>query len=188
VWLAVDGAQHEAVVAALQAGVGPVGTAVLDDAQARQAAMQADLIAAETIGAFQLNGWTLGLLSVIIFLLVNFFAMRKRMYEFGVLRASGLARRQLLGLLSLEGVLLLLLGLSAGTLTGWGLAVLMRPFLSRVLATAVGGDAIQQILVNWGELLRVYGVLIGAYVLALTLLLLALGGAGIYRAVRIGDE
>jgi len=80
------------------------------------------------------------------------------------------------------------LGLLAGSGIGAGLAVIMRPFLSRVLSAAVGGDAIQQILVNWSELFSLYGLLVGFYALALLLLLFSLVRAGIHRALRIGEE
>jgi ABC-type antimicrobial peptide transport system permease subunit len=125
---------------------------------------------------------------VVVFLLVHFFAARQRLYEFSLLRATGMATRQLLGLLTLEGVIMMALGLLAGSGIGAGLALIMRPFLSRVLSAAVGGDAIQQILVNWSEVFSLYGLLVGFYGLALLLLLFFLMRAGIHRALRIGEE
>lgn len=188
VWLAAEPGQTEAIVTEIAEGAGPFGSRVLADAAATEALLRANLVAQETLGAFELNAITLAALSIAVFLMVHFFAARQRLYEFSLLRATGLATRQLLGLLTLEGVIMMVLGLLAGTVIGGGLAVIMRPFLSRVLATAVGGDAIQQILVNWTEVFSLYGLLIGFYGLALLLLLFFLVRAGIHRALRIGEE
>ncbi len=188
VWLAVDPGQTEAVSDQIANGDGPFGSSLLADAESTEALLRSNLVAQETIGAFELNAITLAALSVAVFLLVHFFAARQRLYEFSLLRATGMATSQLLGLLTLEGIIMMVLGLLAGSSIGAGLAVIMRPFLSRVLATAVGGDAIRQILVNWPEVFTLYGLLIGFYGLALLLLLFFLVRAGIHRALRIGEE
>jgi ABC-type antimicrobial peptide transport system permease subunit len=160
----------------------------LANAASTEAALRSNLVAQETLGAFELNAITLATLSVAVFLLVHFFAARQRLYEFSLLRATGMATHQLLGLLTLEGVIMMVLGLLAGSGIGAGLAIIMRPFLSRVLATAVGGDAIRQIVVNWSDVFSLYGLLVGFYGLALLLLLFFLVRAGIHRALRIGEE
>ncbi len=188
VWLAVTPGQTSQVVEQFTNGAGPFGSAVLADAASTEVLLRSNLVAQETIGAFELNAITLAALSVAVFLLVHFFAARQRLYEFSLLRATGLATRQLLGLLTLEGVIMMGLGLLAGSGIGAGLAVIMRPFLSRVLTTAVGGDAIRQILVNWADVFSLYGLLVGFYGLALLLLLFFLVRAGIHRALRIGEE
>jgi hypothetical protein len=93
-----------------------------------------------------------------------------------------------LGLLSLEGVIMMVLGLAAGTGIGWGLAVVMRPFLSRTLTTAVGNNAIYKIVVNWTAVTGLYALLIAAYAVALILLLAILLRVGIHRAMQMGEE
>jgi hypothetical protein len=188
VWLAVEPGQQAVVIEQITNGNGPFGSAILADAASTEAVLRSDLVAQETLGAFELNAITLATLSVAVFLLVHFFAARQRLYEFSLLRATGMATQQLLGLLTLEGVIMMVLGLLAGSGIGAGLAAIMRPFLSRVLATAVGGDAIRQIVVNWSEVFNLYGLLVGFYALALLLLLFFLMRAGIHRALRIGEE
>ena len=188
VWLAAQPEQHDAIIEQIADGSAPFGSVVLADAQVEEAVLRSNLVAQETLGAFELNAITLSGLSIAIFLMVHFFAARQRLYEFSLLRATGMATRQLLGLLTLEGAIMMMLGLVAGTGIGAGLAMIMRPFLSTVLATAVGGDAIRQIVVNWGEVASLYGLLIGFYGLALLLLLFFLVRAGIHRALRIGEE
>ncbi len=188
IWLATAPEQTDQIIDQIVNGAGPFGSSVLADAASTEALLRSNLVAQETIGAFELNAITLAALSVAVFLLVHFFAARQRLYEFSLLRAAGMATHQLLGLLTLEGVIMMVLGLLAGSGIGAGLAGIMRPFLSRVLSTAVGGDAIRQILVNWTEVFSLYGLLVGFYGLALLLLLFFLVRAGIHRALRIGEE
>lgn len=188
VWLAVAPGQADLVSEQIANGNGPFGSAVLADAASTEALLRSNLVAQETLGAFELNAITLATLSIAVFLLVHFFAARQRLYEFSLLRATGMATQQLLGLLTLEGVIMMVLGLLAGSGIGAGLAIIMRPFLSRVLSTAVGGDAIREIVVNWSEVFSLYGLLVGFYGLALLLLLFFLVRAGIHRALRIGEE
>ncbi|MCB8965528.1 MAG: FtsX-like permease family protein [Ardenticatenaceae bacterium] len=188
VWLSVDPAQHEAVVTAVTTGAGPSGATIVGDALALERELRADLVAQETLGAFSLNATALALLSISVFLMVHFFAARERAYEFSVLRATGLSTRQLLGLLSLEGLLMMVLGLLAGTGIGYGLALAIRPFLSSSLRTAIAGNAIYEIIVNWIQVAGLYGLLIVGYGLVLLVLVVILLQTGIHRALRLGDE
>ncbi len=188
-WLTVDPAQHVGLVDEVNGRIGN-GTieAIVTDAQQMERAMQTQMIALQTIGAFNLNAVTLIILSVGIFLMVHFFAARQRLYEFSLLRSIGISARQLFTLLSLEGVIMMVLGLLAGSGLGFGLAAIMRPFLSRTLSEALGGDTIHQLVVNLGETSGLYGLLISFYAIALGFLLLTLLRSGIHRALRIGEE
>jgi hypothetical protein len=181
-WLSVDPAQHATLVNHPQ-----VGGRVLDDAQARLRLLQADALAQGTRGAFQLNTLTLALLSVVGFLLVHYFAAQQRTVEFSVLRSMGLSTRQLLTLLSTEGLLVIALGLLAGTAIGYGLAQTMVSFLSRALSASLGGVRISQVLVDWPAVGQLYLVLAAFYLLAIVLLLAALMRVGVHRVLRIGE-
>jgi len=182
-WLDVDPAQHDALMAHTL-----LKDRVLDDAQTHLHRLQNDPLAQGTEGAFQLSALTLALLSVATFLLVHFFAAQGRVIEFSVLRSMGLSVRQLSSLLATEGVLVMVLGLVAGTAIGYGLAQVMLPFLSRALTAALAGVLIQRVMVDWPALARWYALLIGFYALAMGWLLLALNRVGIHRAMRMGDE
>ena len=182
-WLALDSAQYEVLI-----GHPALSERILDDAQARLDALQLDALARGTSGAFRLNTLALALFSVAAFLLFHFFAAQQRMLEFGVLRAMGLSVRQLLSLLATEGVLVVGLGLAAGTLMGYGLSRAMIPHLSRALSDALAGVAIKQVLVDWVSVAQLYALLIAFYGLALALLLLILTRVGVHRALRVGDE
>jgi putative ABC transport system permease protein len=151
-------------------------------------ALQTNALAWGTQRAFTLNALVLGLLSVVGFLLISYFNARQRMYEFGVLRAGGLSARQLVGLLSGEGLLVLGLGFLAGTVIGYGLLQLMRIYLSQVLSQVLPGIEVRQLVFDLASIFRVYGILILFYGLALALLLVSLLRSGIQRTLRIGDE
>jgi ABC-type antimicrobial peptide transport system permease subunit len=106
-------------------------------------------VAQETLGAFELNAFMLIGLSVGVFLLVHFFSARRRLFEFSLLRAAGMSTRQLLTLLTLEGGIMMGLGLAAGTAVGAGLARIMHRSSPAPSASALGGEALVRILVNW---------------------------------------
>ena len=188
-WMTVDPAQHEVFVEEVngRSANGEI-TRIVDDARLVERGMQANMIGLQALGAFRLNATTLTVLSIAIFLMVHFFAARRRVYEFSLLRSMGLTAGQLMGLLSLEGVIMMVLGLLAGSGLGFGLAAVMRPFLSRSLSGALGGDTIRAIVVNVPETAVIYLVLIAFYGLALTFLLMTLLRSGIHRVLRIGEE
>lgn len=188
VWLSVADGQAEEVLQAVDSGEAGLNASLIADAESRKQALASDLVAQEALGAFRLNAFVLVGLSVVVFILVNYFAAQQRTREFSVLRANGLSTRQLFSLLSLEGSIMMGVGLLVGSGIGYGLAQVMRPFLSRTLRTAVGGDQLPLILVNGWQVGGLYTVLIGFYILALLLLLLALVRTGIHRALRLGEE
>jgi hypothetical protein len=64
----------------------------------------------------------------------------------------------------------------------------MRPFLSLTLASSLGGGAIDDLVIRWATVSRLYGGLAAVYILALALLLVALVRSQIHRTLRMGDE
>jgi putative ABC transport system permease protein len=161
---------------------------ILGDTQVELHTLRSDALAQGMSGAFRLNTLTLALLSVAAFMLVSFFAAQGRVLEFGVLRAMGLSLRQLLELLVTEGVLVIALGLVAGTFIGYGMVQIMIPYLSQALSASLAGTTIKEILVDWPAIARMYLLLIACYGLALLVLLLVLLRAGVHQTLRIGDE
>ena len=182
-WLEVDPAQHTALV-----NHPDIEGCILDDAQVQFRSLHADALSQGTQGAFQLNTLTLALLSVMGFLLVHYFAAQQRVVEFSVLRALGLSTRQLLALLSTEGVLVISLGLLTGTVIGYGLSQSMVTYLSRALTESLAGVTIRQTLIDWPAVAQLYVVLIVFYALAILLLMGLLIRVGVHRALRMGDE
>jgi putative ABC transport system permease protein len=201
-WLDVDPARHAMVMDALQSQVFQETTSfqvgyIAGDAQAQLCSLRSNLIAQMTTAAFNLNAATLVVLSSASFVLVQIFTARRRRVEFGVLRAMGLSTRQLLTLLAIEGTIMLLVGLLSGTGIGYGLATVMRPFLSELvrplaLAASLEGSALDQgtvfVIIHWPAIARLYAILAGFYFLALLLALAGLMRSKIHHTLRIGDE
>jgi putative ABC transport system permease protein len=182
-WMTIDPAQREDLIRHPT-----LSQRILDDTQVQLHALRSDALTQGTSGAFQLNTLTMTLLSVTAFMLVHFFAAQGRVLEFGVLRAMGLSVRQLLTLLVTEGILVIALGLVAGTIIGYGMVRVMIPYLSQALSASLAGATIKEILVDWPAIARMYLLLIACYGLALLLLLLVLLRAGVHQALRVGDE
>jgi hypothetical protein len=157
-----------------------------------QEALRSDALIQGIAGAFQLNAVALVLFSVTAFFLVHFFAAQGQGRDFGILSAMGLPARQWPTLSIVEGIVVLLLGLLAGTVVGFGLSYLMTPYLSQALvaplAGSLAGVTIEQIVVDWPAVARLYAVLIALYGSALVLLWLVLPRARVRRALRMEDE
>jgi hypothetical protein len=64
------------------------------------------------------------------------------------------------------------LGLIMGVGIGYGLAAMMRPFLSHILALSIGDVTIDQFLINWPLLAGMFATLVGIYGLALAIVLI----------------
>ena len=194
-WLEVNPVEHANLVGRFESQAKEeVGLAsfqaarVIDDAQARLRSFKADLVSRTANTAFQLNAIILGTLSVGGFLLVQVFTARSRRMEFIVLRALGLSTRQLFGLLFLEGLILMFLGLLLGIGIGYGLAFVMRPFLSLTLAESLGGGAIDQVIIHWPTVAENLVVFVGFYILALLSMLIGLLLSNVHRTLRVLDE
>lgn len=151
-------------------------------------AQRADELAQGVRGALQLNALTLILFSVIAFFLVHLIAAQGRGREFGVLQTLGVPARRSLALLGIEGTLVLLMGLLAGTVVGLGLAYTMMPFLAQALGESLAGITIQQIQIDWPAIAQLYALIIGLYGLALVLLLLILLRTGRHWISWTEDE
>jgi putative ABC transport system permease protein len=164
------------------------GWPVLNTAAGVEQTLQADLVGQETLGALSLNAWLLTTLSLVAFVLAGLLAARQRHYEFSILRTLGAAPRQLMGLIGVEGIIGLGLGLLAGTGIGYGLAVMMRPVLSRVLSAAVGGDQIRRLVIDWPELLQWYGAFVIAFAIMLLFLLLIISRSRVMRVLKVSPE
>jgi putative ABC transport system permease protein len=182
-WLATDPAHHDAL-----AKETALADRIVADVQAELRSLQSDAMARGATGTFQVNSVVLGLLSVAGFLLIHYFAAHHRTYEFGLLRAMGLAPRQMLSLLLAEGVLVVGMGMLAGTVIGYSLTRTTLPYLSRALAVSLGRVEIRHIVVDWPAVLRLYAILAGCYLLAMGCSLLALVRTHVPGAQRLSEE
>ena len=84
--------------------------------------------------------------------------------------------------------MLLTLGILLGFGIGYGLAFLMKPFLSLTLQTSLGGAAIDQLIIPWSSIANTLIILVGFDVFALVLLLVGLLRSKIHQVLRISEE
>jgi len=170
-WISVEEQQHDLLLDQLERHSGTMSLA--GDARAKLQEFQADLISRVAVTAFRLNAVVLLILSGVGFVFVQLFTIRQRTAEFGVMRAMGISRRLVWRLLFLEGSILVGAGLAVGAGIGYGLAVVMRPFLSRLLTFSSNGIVIDRIVIDWPTVVWMFFVLCGFYGLAQLLLLMA---------------
>ncbi|HUF39453.1 MAG TPA: FtsX-like permease family protein [Anaerolineales bacterium] len=182
-WLAIDPERYAAVAAHF-----PNRLEVYGDSAAQLARFRANILAEGGKRAFALNAVIMSVLSVAGFLLAHYFTAERRALEFGILRAGGLSGFQLLSLLVAEGLIVMVLGLASGTAVGVGLSAVMRPFLSRVFANALSGADVVRIVLDWGAIGEVFGLLAAAYALALLISVFALMRVGLQRSLRLSGE
>jgi len=193
-WLDVEPAQHADLVQMLRAGARlpdlkdrPLHY-VVDDALAHLRAFQGDLVAGTTLAALGLNALAMALLSVLSYVMTQLLMVRRRRIEFSVLRAVGVAGRQILALLALESVVVVGLGLVTGTGLGYGLAHAMRAFVALVLVPSMGEGSLAGLVVSWPALIRLGLLLLVGYGLALGLLLVVVMRANVQQALRLPEE
>lgn len=126
------------------------------------------------------------LLTVLGFMLHTYISFRQRYIEFGVLRAIGLSVGQMISFLGIEQLLLILTGITSGTLLGVAVSRLFIPFL-QVGTGQTANIPPFMVLIAWDDILRIYAVfgimLIGA-VGSMIYFLLHLR---IFEAVKLGE-
>jgi hypothetical protein len=176
------------LLVALAAGLALFARILGDSLAHSQQALQSDALVQGIAGAFQLDALLLVLFGATILFLAHLVAAQGRGHELGMLRAMGLPARRWPILLVVEGCLVLILGLLAGAVVGLGLAYTMVPYLSAALVEPLAGTAIEQIVVDWPAVARLYVGLLALYGLALALLWWVLVRGHGYHAPRLEDE
>ena len=125
-WLSVAPGEGEAVASALRSA--PLSADDVVDKTAVTADLAGDPLGLGVIGILGLGSFAALVFASIGFLVSATVSISERIGEFALLKALGLAPRQLLLWLSIENVMLLATGLILGTLLGLLLAYLVLPF------------------------------------------------------------
>lgn len=110
---------------------------------------------------------------------------RSRHLQFGLLRAMGLSRTQLLLTVGLEQLLTVLIGVGAGTGLGLLVAQLFVPFLQQGAASRTPPF---QVVSLPADRLRLYLVLLLMLLLGVLGLMRSLGRLRIHEAVKLGED
>ena len=125
-WLATTPGTSASVAAVVAAP--PIAAAAVLDRETLQADLVSDPLGLGVIGILGLGSVAALVFAAIGFLVTTTVSTQERLSEFALLKALGLAPRQLLTWLSFESVALLAVGLTAGTILGLVLAWLALPF------------------------------------------------------------
>jgi hypothetical protein len=88
----------------------------------------------------------------------------------------------------IEGVLVLTLGLLAGTVVGVGLSRIMMPYLSQALADLLADGGFLPIPFDWSAIAQLYGLFTVVYGSALVALVLVLWRVGVCGAPSVADD
>ena len=125
-------------------------------------------------------------LTVVGFLIYSYVSFSQRYIELGVLRAIGLSVGQMAAFLIVEQLILILLGVAAGTGLGVWTSRLFIPFyhvqIGRYIATPP-----MIVRIAWGEVFYVYAVLGAMFVAAVTVLFFSLRRMRVFEAVKLGE-
>ena len=112
---------------------------------------------------------------------------RLRETQFGILRSLGLSRGQLYGWLLLEQIIMILAGLTLGTLLGLLLNQLILPGLPISFGDRLAIPPFMP-LENWTAVIKLYLTLLLAFIATLGIATGVLWRSNIHRALRIGQE
>jgi len=114
-------------------------------------------------------------------------SFRRRLQEFGILRAMGISGRQMAAVVSLEQGFLVLLGTVTGTIIGLVTASLFVPFLE---LSAGERDAFPPFVVDtaWDDIAKVYVVFAVLILVAQLLSVWLLRRVRTHEAIKFGEE
>ncbi|MFZ2096638.1 MAG: FtsX-like permease family protein [Anaerolineales bacterium] len=183
IWLAIDPVYHDSLVRTLSQK-----TSILADARQELLSIQNNAFTEGARRAFTLNAYTLACLSIVAFILLNYFSAQQRRFEFGILRANGMSVGQVITLLVTDGMVSILLGLAVGIGIGIGLIHSMRVFLNTALMQTFPAATVFQINIDWFKVGMISGLLVLSYILATLVFVFFLVKSGIHQVIKIGEE
>jgi putative ABC transport system permease protein len=154
-----------------------------------RALLEADLLRPERQGLFGLLSvgfMAAALVTILGFLAHTLLSFQRRLVELGMLRAIGLASRQLATLLIAEQALVIGAGIAVGTGLGVLVSRLFVPFL-QVRAEAFPDTPPFRVQIAWNQIALIYGVA-GILLLATVVLtILLLRRMRIFEVVKLGE-
>jgi len=188
VWLTVtdDKEQKEAVLDTL--GTREFGALVLHNQAEMIAEAKADPLAAAGWGGILLIAFLgVTVVSGLGFVVYAYLSARRRQLEFAILRALGFSLRQIIGLVSLEQLLVIGAGMGIGTFIGLRLDFLMMPFLQFFVGR--GGRAVPPVVLttDWFTIGIAYIALTVVFIVTIALVILFFSRVALHQTLRMGD-
>jgi len=154
-----------------------------------RALIQAEQDKMERVGVF--GTLSMGFLAAAVMagtglLVYNYASLQERFYRFAVLRAMGLAGRQLISQVVLEYGVLTLYGAGNGVLVGVLASYLFAPFFR---VTGEKGGLLPPLLpiIAWGRILHLAAGFVGAMILAQVIVVAVGVRRGLFQALRMGE-
>jgi ABC-type lipoprotein release transport system permease subunit len=188
VWLQVtdDVEQRAAVIDVLNSGGYRAHT--LYDQTEMLSELKADpLIAAGWGGILLIAFLGVTLVSGLGFVVYAYLSARGRQLEFAILRTLGFSLRQIISLVCLEQIFAIGAGMGIGTFIGLKLSTIMMPFLQ---LTERGERVVPPFtpVTDWFTIGIAYIILIVAFVITISLVVLFFRRVALHRTLRMGDE
>lgn len=126
------------------------------------------------------------LLTVLGFFMYALFSFRQRLINLGILRAMGLSSGQLTALVAFELGVLILSGLTLGTLLGVWISHLFIPYL-QVGAAAADLTPPYLVEIAWPAVFRIYALFALLFLVAVAALTFLLRRMRLFQAIKLGE-
>lgn len=186
VWLKMeDGARVTPIIEELQEK--GVSIATVKDVRNELIVQQRHPSRGGVFGILSLGFIVSVLISLIGYVLYWFFNLSSRVVQFGVLRAMGLSRRGLTGMLFLEQAFTAGLSIALGLGIGRAVSILFLPFLQTTESAASQVPPFR-VVFQASDMLQLYGVVTVMVVLGAGLLLAHIRRLRVHQAVKLGEE
>ena len=137
-------------------------------------------------GALTVGFLSAALMAVLAFLMHSYASLRERFYQFGVLRAIGALRRQLIIQLAVEYAVLVLYGTAAGAVIGVWVSVLFTPFFRSAADSKAILPPMLPVIAE-GEITRLTIIFIAVMVLVIVAATAQATQRRIFEVMRVGQ-
>jgi putative ABC transport system permease protein len=126
------------------------------------------------------------LVSSLGFIVYSYLSAQGRQLDFAILRTLGFSIRQIIGLVCFEQLFIIIAGMGLGTIIGERLSYIMMPFLQ---LTEQGEMVLPPFIltINWGTIGIAYAILLIAFIVTISLVILFFSRVAIHRTLRMGD-
>ncbi len=157
------------------------------DAAAEILEARSDATQTGTFGILTIGFLISTILTLLGFLAYSFISFRRRLKEFGILRAMGLSIRQMIALFAFENGFLIVLGTVVGTLLGLLTGAMFIPFLQLSSDQLASAPAFI-VETAWDDIARIFALFGFVLAAAFPVSIWMLRRMRIHEAMQFGDE